>query len=73
MGKEEGKDWDLRTTFKVGSHFKIEEWSGKLWTATITRVEEDRVFFTDKNGDNVVRHRDDIKASRPIRGDEHGN
>lgn len=73
MGTGEGEDWDLRTTFKVGSHFKIEEWNGKLWTAKITRVESERVFFTDKNGDNVALHRDDIKKCRPIKGDEHGN
>jgi hypothetical protein len=73
MGTGEGEEWDLRGTFTVGAYFKIEEYSGKLWTAKIVRVEADKVHFLDRDGEPVGKHRDEIKNYRRIRGDEHGN
>jgi hypothetical protein len=68
MGQEDGggQEWDLTTTFKVGEHWKIEERGGRTWTATITKVEPDRVHFKDREGVPAGLHRDDIKKYRKL-------
>ena len=73
MDAVQERDWDLRDTFIVGAYFKIDEKSGKIWTARITKVEPDRVHFIDRDEQPVGLHRDDIKKYRRIRGDVDGN